>query len=146
MLIRTPRYWNVDYPRGESLGWLSFYIFPLINQHHSRPFLHKRRAAISDLWLFDLMEHNFQRIRRYRNVSQWLLVHMLMFNGGKPEFLFIHFRYICLFTISSLAGYNKNQYEVYPCLEIQVNCFCVGIFHDSKGVSYIPTFIDLAIY
>ncbi len=34
--------------------------------------------------------------------------------------------------------YNKNQWEVYPCLEIQVNCFCVGIFHESEGRMKYP--------
>ncbi len=31
-----------------------------------------------------------------------------------------------------LQTINKNQWEVYSCLEIQVNCFCVGIFHESE--------------
>ncbi len=25
---------------------------------------------------------------------------------------------------------NKNQFVMYPCLEMQVYCFCVGIFHE----------------
>ncbi len=36
------------------------------------------------------------------------------------------------------ADYNKNQCEVYPCLEIQVNCLCVGIFHESEGPMKYP--------
>ncbi len=24
---------------------------------------------------------------------------------------------------------------MYPCLEIQVNCFCVGIFHECEGLT-----------
>ncbi len=34
--------------------------------------------------------------------------------------------------------YNKNQWVVYPCLEIQVNCFWVGIFHESFGLMKYP--------
>ncbi len=30
----------------------------------------------------------------------------------------------------SPQSYNKYQWVVYPCLEIQVNCFCVGTFHE----------------
>ncbi len=27
---------------------------------------------------------------------------------------------------------------MYPCLEIHVNCFCVGIFHESEGRMKYP--------
>ncbi len=36
--------------------------------------------------------------------------------------------------------YNKNQFMMYPCLEMQVNCFCVRIFHESEGrMKYLYT-------
>ncbi len=34
--------------------------------------------------------------------------------------------------VANVQYYNKNQWVVYPCLEIQVNCLCVGIFHESE--------------
>ncbi len=43
--------------------------------------------------------------------------------------------YVYLLTTKS---YNKNQWVVYSCLEMQVNCFCVGIFYESEGRMKYP--------
>ncbi len=47
-------------------------------------------------------------------------------------------KHVFISSIINNQYYNKNQGEVYPCLEIQVNCFCVGIFHESEGQMKYP--------
>ncbi len=44
---------------------------------------------------------------------------------------------VAVILFSSIP-YNKNQWVVYPCLEMQVNCFCVWIFHEYFGLMKYP--------
>ncbi len=79
------------------------------------------------------------------DVSQWLLKHMLMFNGGKTDVLLMHYKYmhlqlfpplkICNDVVNTSLSAHNLGVLFYECLRVEktgIWCFTVWFLSSQK--------------